>query len=43
MTKSKFKKFIMTSFRWHHRYYVTAKRHNIFQFWAHPNQNFWLR
>jgi len=27
MTKWKFKKAVITSFQWHHRYYVTEKRH----------------
>jgi len=27
MTKSNVKKLFMTSFQWHHRYYVTEKHH----------------
>jgi len=34
MTKSKFKKPVMTSFQWRHRYYVTEKRQqsNVIKF-----------
>jgi len=45
--KLELKKSVITSFQCRHRYYVTEKchqsiRYNIFQFWAPPNQNFWL-
>jgi len=40
MTKSNFKKSVMTSFKWRHGHYVTEKRHQktsqFFPFWATP-------
>jgi len=44
MTKSNFKKLVMKSFQWSHRYYApNYKRQNIFQIFSPPlNQNFWL-
>jgi len=34
MTKSNFKKSVMTSFLGRHGHYVTEKRHKFFPFWA---------
>jgi len=36
MTKLSFKKSVMPSFQWRHRYFVTEKRHKIFLFWGSP-------
>jgi len=42
VTKSNFKKSVMTSSLLRHRRTSPNSRHKVFPFWASPNQNSWL-